>query len=687
MKNILTLLFLVFFCNNAISQIKVITKENPSWLIHQDYSTTPNINYDDLSDGTLMLLADYQVHIPTQQYYYRFTTKITDNVGIQSASNINVSYDPLYQKLIFHKLTITRDNQIINKLNANDFQVIRRELNAENYLYDGSLSAMINLSDVRTNDIIDCSYSIIGFNPIHNNKYSDIFYLNDNVPIGKIHVALFTKNDINYKTINTDIQPEISVKNGLNNYQWTVNTPEKFDYEDAIPAWKMTYPTLVISDYDSWEEVVHWGNNTYNSNYKIDKALALEISEIGKKYKTEGEKIKAILNFVQNDIRYLGYELGIGSYKPNNPNKVFKQRFGDCKDKSLLMVTMLNQLGIESYPMLLNTYLKHTIKEELLPSPIFFDHCVVKVIDNAETILYYDPTSTNQGGTFKNTHFPNYEFGLVLKPGVTDFDTIISKSSNTVTTNEEYILEDINKGAILNVVTTYTDGEADNMRNYFKNNGINSISKEYEDFYSNYYFNIKSTKIPEFTDNLIDNEFTTFEAYKMDSIWSPMQFKEDHISATFTPASLIGLLYIPTKENRKYEVDLVYPVSRQHNFKIKLPEPWHIENMNELVSSDIFYYDWEVKYNKKKNEVDVKSYLKIQNSYIKPNEFKQYQNDINKADKSFGFTLFIPKDEINSNASSINPMSNNVFKFLFFWLILAILTVLIIWFYYKRKKN
>ena len=269
MKNILTLLFLVFFCNNAISQIKVITKENPSWLIQQDYSTTPNINYDDLSDGTLMLLADYQVHIPTQQYYYRFTTKITDNVGIQSASNINVSYDPLYQKLIFHKLTITRDNQIINKLNTNDFQVIRRELNAENYLYDGSLSAMINLSDVRTNDIIDCSYSIIGFNPIHNNKYSDIFYLNDNVPIGKIHVALFTKNDINYKTINTDIQPEISVKNGLNNYEWSVNTPEKFDYEDAIPAWKMTYPTLVVSDYDSWEEVVHWGNNTYNSNKNI----------------------------------------------------------------------------------------------------------------------------------------------------------------------------------------------------------------------------------------------------------------------------------------------------------------------------------------------------------------------------------------------------------------------------------
>ena len=53
---------------------------------------------------------------------------------------------------------------------------------------------------------------------------------------------------------------------------------------------------------------------------------------------------------MQDEVRYLGLENGISAYKPSSPNKVYNQRFGDCKDKSLLLVTMLNQMNIEAYP-------------------------------------------------------------------------------------------------------------------------------------------------------------------------------------------------------------------------------------------------------------------------------------------------------------------------------------------------
>ena len=81
-----------------------------------------------------------------------------------------------------------------------------------------------------------------------------------------------------------------------------------------------------------------------------------------------------------------------------------------------MMAAMLNEMNIEAYPMLVNTTLKHTITE-LLPSPIFFDHCVVKVVGKDTRELWYDPTITNQGGTYENVYFPNYKYGLVLKPG------------------------------------------------------------------------------------------------------------------------------------------------------------------------------------------------------------------------------------------------------------------------------
>jgi hypothetical protein len=567
LKRLTFLLLFTFFYISVNSQIKVKTGERPSWFTNETYEINPEVNLDNISQGNLLLLADYQVHIPKQESYLRLVTKITDNVGVQSASDINVVYDPLYQKLIFHDITIIRDGKKINKLDPNQFQVIRRELNAENHLYDGSLSAMINLSDVRANDIIDFSYSIIGFNPIHENKYSNTFILNDNVPIGKIHIGLLVNTELNYKTINTDLKPKITQKAGLNKYEWSILTPEVFDFEDNIPDWRISHPTLIISDYESWSDVVDWGIKIFKIETQLDNTLLSKIDDIDKVNNTQGKKIKAVLDFAQNDIRYLGYEHGIGSYKPNDPNKVFNQRYGDCKDKSLLMVTMLRALDIEAYPMLVSTGLKHTINN-LLPSPIFFNHCVVKVIDGAKNEFYYDPTLTNQGGTYKNTHFPNYEYGLVLKPETTEFDEIISSSSNKVTTDEEYIIEEINEGAILKIVTTYTEAEADNMRNYFKNNGMSNIIKEYENFYSAYYFNTKSLKDPEFTDNIIKNELTTFEEYKIDSLWSSTNYKDGHITANFMPTSLLNILYIPTKDERIHEIYLPYPVTRQHNFKI-----------------------------------------------------------------------------------------------------------------------
>ena len=212
LKKFIPHLLAIFFICCAYSQNTVNVSKYPSWVDFQDYNTHPEVDEDEITEGTLTLLADYQTNVFKEEVYFRFVTKITDKAGVQSSSNINAVYDPLYQKLTFHSINIIRDGKVINKLNPNHFQVIKRELNAENYLYDGSLSAMLNLTDVRAGDIIDLSYTLKGFNPIHYGKFSNAFILNDYMPIGKINVTIKTKNDLNYKTFNTTLQPKISKK-------------------------------------------------------------------------------------------------------------------------------------------------------------------------------------------------------------------------------------------------------------------------------------------------------------------------------------------------------------------------------------------------------------------------------------------------------------------------------------------
>lgn len=687
MKHTILVLFSIFFISITFGQQKVSISERPNWVNDQEYNSNPDIDKNEISEGNLVLLADYQIHIPKQETYRRVTTKITDNAGIQSASDINVSYDPLYQKLIFHAITITRGSETINKLNANHFQVIRRELNAENHLYDGSLSAMLNLSDVRNGDIIDCSYTIKGFNPIHEGRFSSIYYMNDYVPIGKVNVSINSQNQLNYKAFNTEIKPTVTTANGLQRYEWTTVNPDKTVYEAYTPQWKLTLPTIAISDYKSWSDIVKWGIDLYNVNTNLDKDLVAKISEIDQSSLKQGDKIRAVLEFVQNDVRYLGLEYGIGSYKPNPPNKVFKQRYGDCKDKSLLMVKMLNKMGIEAYPMFVNTTLRQTILD-LLPSPIFFDHCVVKVIDGAGNQLYYDPTLFNQGGDFANVHFPNYEYGLVIKEGNTEFDTIVSSSSNKTTTNEEFIIEDGNKGATFNVTTVYQDVEADNMRNYFKNNSLSGITKEYENFYANLYPKIKAIEAPTVSDNIEANELTVTESYKIEDIWSPMLNKEGYISIDFSPTSLADILQIPNIEARNNEIELPFPVSRQHNTIIKLPSSWRISNENDLISNNSFYYEWDVKYKRAQNEIHLKSYLKTQKSHVVLDELDTYFKDIKELENTFSFTIYIPESGNGFPLSTdIDGSSFLALGKLIFYVVLAVALFLVVFWLSTKNKG
>ncbi|WP_207902810.1 DUF3857 domain-containing protein [Mariniflexile fucanivorans] len=666
-----------------------VSKENePSWIDTINYSKS-EIDKNEVSAGTHVLLFDMQVNIPKQVVFNRLTTKVTDNVGIQNASTININYDPTYQKLMFHKINIIRNDEVINKLDLANIQEMRRELNAENHLYDGSLSAVMNISDVRTDDIIDYSYSIIGFNPIHKNIFSSHFYLNDMESYGKINVTLLSQNELKYKSFNTSVKPTISKVNNLNKYNWVTTNTKKLDYEENTPAWKLIYESVFVSEFNSWNDVVNWGLDVYKINEPINAELQAKINEINNSNETNGEKIKATLNFVQNEIRYLGLESGIGSYKPFSPNQVFKQRFGDCKDKSLLMTTMLNKMDIEAYPMFVNTLLKQSIKQ-LLPSPKLFDHCVVKVIN--DKAFWYDPTITNQGGEHDSTHFPDYAYGLVLKKGNDSFDEIKPYSENKIEIFEEYTIKELGKGASLKVVTTYYEGEADNMRYYFKNNSINSIEKEYEKFYSNYYYNVSSSQSPRYADNINRNIFKVYEEYALDSIWHPMPEKGNFISVTFTPSSMLNSLYIPSKDKRDSELDIIYPMIREHQIKINLPMDWNIEDDKLFVTSPGFYYEWKVNYNRKQKTLDLYYYLKTQKDHITKNEYKQYIQDVKKIDQTTSYQIYVPENYSNSLVSS-NSNTNllagimTVFKFSLGLCVIVVFILLVFWYFGKKKAN
>ena len=105
-------------------------------------------------------------------------------------------------------------------------------------------------------------------------------------------------------------------------------------------VWHMRYPRMRLSEWGSWKAVVDWSVPLYRPGGS-DRALQALADEWRKGSADDAGRIIQALRFVQDKVRYTGIEIGPGAYQPTDPARVLERRYGDCKDKAMLLVTML----------------------------------------------------------------------------------------------------------------------------------------------------------------------------------------------------------------------------------------------------------------------------------------------------------------------------------------------------------
>jgi hypothetical protein len=110
---------------------------------------------------------------------------------------------------------------------------------------------------------------------------------------------------------------------------------------------------------------------------------------------------------MQHDIRYVEIQLSLSGWQPHSATDVFSHRYGDCKDKATLMHTMLHEMGIDSYLVLINMKrgsvtngspprkeFQHAILAIKLPDEVK-DPSLIAVMQHPKRgrILFFDPTN------------------------------------------------------------------------------------------------------------------------------------------------------------------------------------------------------------------------------------------------------------------------------------------------------
>lgn len=588
-----TILLGLLFLGASIhsSAQKILVSEVPSWVETTDVSLNKKRELQ-VGEGFRYLLFERQVDLHAQESYHRYSVQVLSSDGVKDNSDIQVNYDPTFQKLIFHEASIYRNGAKINKLQAEDFRLIQKETSADRHIYDGQLSALLHLSDVQKNDIIDVSYSIQGFNPVYGKDFSGFLYHQFGMKVEKFHYKLLVPKDkpLKIHTNGHAHQPMKLSENGKDVYRWSHDGLVPISFDNNLPYWSAMYPMTSYSTFQDWGSVVNWALPLYK--YSEDG-----ISELKKHLPSDRENIARITNiirYVQDDIRYLGLESGMSAYRPNSPQKVFNQKYGDCKDKSLLLVALLRSEGIEAYPVLVNTDWKSNLKH-FDANASAFDHCIVNYKWRGED-FYVDPTISDQGGNLSNIYFPDYRMGLVLKPGNTSLTTFPEVKKPFQKVEEFIFVENLEGDATLQIKTEYRGRRADEIRARFSNSTVEEIAKSYTDFYSGIFQGIATSHPIEFldSDRNVSNVVTTLENYTIEGFWSKSDTDEDQMYAEIYPIELNSRLGFPQTANRKTDYFLGEPEEFSLTTKIVMPEFWPVTDSKKRIDAGAFVYENEV---------------------------------------------------------------------------------------------
>lgn len=112
----------------------------PSWVVSVTSPRDGWVEKAPGSKGEVYLLVDRQWSMldGRQQYYNHFATKALSPSGVKEVSGISIDFDPLYESLTLHGVTVWRDGVAQDRLKRSRIDLIQRERELEYQLYDGT---------------------------------------------------------------------------------------------------------------------------------------------------------------------------------------------------------------------------------------------------------------------------------------------------------------------------------------------------------------------------------------------------------------------------------------------------------------------------------------------------------------------------------------------------------------------
>ncbi|WP_018239438.1 DUF3857 domain-containing transglutaminase family protein [Ensifer sp. BR816] len=525
----------------------------------------------EIRNGIAYLLADTQIRHREGGYsvFERLAYKVTDRPGLESGARLDIEFDPSRHKLFFNRLAIIRDGVVIDKLPEAEFEIFRRETDSERGIFDGRLTAHVDLNDVRVGDIVDYSTTYEVTPTVAKNLLFTRFSAEWSEPVGRIRERLIwpTKEPLNIRAVRTDLKPSVTKAGAETTYTWEITNPAPVKYQDYLPVDYPNFRFMEISSEFDWQPVVDAVLPFYQPAESFPADFEAKINDIAVRHAALEDRLIAALRLIQDEIRYVSLSMGSGSYVPRRPETVLASGFGDCKDKALLLVSALRRLGIEAEVALTDIDGGKAL-EQAVPALQAFDHAIVKAMIG-ERVWWLDATDYLQGGRAANIVPPDYGFALPLVASGAALEKIPEKEllEPTQSIEERFAFPmRVGEPLVLTVDTVYRNGDADNMRRRLASTSKAKLADDYLEYYNRSYPGIKSTAALDTADDRDLNVLKTKEAYELPSA----SLVANGLGKNFPLRADIGVSSMPrpTTVGRIGPIALGPPVHKSHKVTV-----------------------------------------------------------------------------------------------------------------------
>lgn len=350
--------------------------------------------------NAILVLFDQQARIEAGQLWsYVDTAMALDSPeALTRFGTLTASWMPDKGDLIVHRVELLRDGKVIDVLAGGaTFEVLRRERGLENRLVDGALTATLAVPGAKLGDVLRLSASITSSDQAmgQNVQWQQALIAKPfPMQTGRVAISWPEGLPVSRKRFGKADIPEPVLKDGY--YTWTATVPvaELDEMPSDAPSRFRLGEQMQVSTYADYAAVSQNHAPHYATAGKLaqDGDLAARIAAIAAASPDPLTRAAMALQIVQDDISYLMNGMAGGNYIPQAPEETWDKRFGDCKAKTLLLLTMLRELGVEAEATLVRTKGGDALPD-LVAMPGNFDHVIVRAsIDG--TNYWLDGTSS-----------------------------------------------------------------------------------------------------------------------------------------------------------------------------------------------------------------------------------------------------------------------------------------------------